>query len=287
MPATGSTVRKVPHWWRLTLPGAAATARRYCGPNCFGYHATWRLFRHAGLKGNPSWHTGFYSRVLDTHHPPTDRPVRILICAASDETMLAVLNRLLHPRRLEVTLVDACRTPLLLAAAYAERHHLTLTTRQAHAPDLPAFTTPFDIAVTDGLLSLLAESGDADALLHHLAGVLRPDGLMLYTTRIAGSDTLEYDRVGRAIQAAATLAWPGTPAQRRDLARRTWQQRSRPNPFTRPDHVSAAFTTHFAQVRLATRTTAHTLAQRLHPATRRGAGSISVGVAATYPRSQP
>jgi SAM-dependent methyltransferase len=286
MPANGSTGRTAAHRWRLTLPGAAATARRYCGPHCFGYHATWRLFRHTGLKGNPRWHTGFYTRALDGHRLPTDRPVRILICAASDETMLAVLARLLHPRRLDVTLVDACRTPLLLAAAYAERHHLTLTTMQAHAPDLPTFDAPFDLAVTDGLLSLLSRPGDSDALLHHLAAVLRPDGLLLYTTRIAGTGTLEYDRVGRAIQAAAALAWRGAPAQRRDLARGTWQQRSRPNPFTRPNDVSAAFTAHFAQVRLTISSTAHTVAQRLHPSRRRGAGSISVGVAAAGPRNR-
>jgi hypothetical protein len=284
MPATDAAMLGAPQWWRLTVPGAAATARRYCGPNCFGYHATWRLFRRAGLKGNPTWYTGFYAQALDAHPLPTGRPVRVLICAASDEAMLAVLGRLLHPRHLEVTLVDACRTPLILAAAYAERHGFSLTTVQGHAPDLPDFDEPFDLVATDGLLSLLARPDDADRLVGYLAAVVRPDGLLLYTTRIAGTDTLEYDRVGRAIQAAAGLAWRGTPAQRRTLVRRSWQQRSRPNPFTRPDDVYAAFAPHFARVRRATRSTAHTVAQRIHPSTRRGTGSISVGVAATGPR---
>ncbi|MEU7906383.1 hypothetical protein [Actinoplanes sp. NPDC049118] len=274
--------------WRLSVPGAALTARHYCQPACFGYHAAWRICRRTGLKGNPRWHVGFYRTALDAHALPAGRLLRVLICAASDETMLAVLARLLPAHRLEVRLVDACRTPLLLAAAYARRHHLTLTTVQAHAPNLPDLDQ-FDLIATDGLLSLLPHRADADALLARLAAALHPDGLLLYTTRLAGTGgVLEYDRAGRALQSAAFRAlWRGPTEQRRKLAEEAWQHRSRPNPFSSMREIAAAFGETFSQVRVHTRTQPATTAQRLHPAARRGATSVSVGVAAAAPRSQP
>ncbi|NJC74093.1 class I SAM-dependent methyltransferase [Planosporangium thailandense] len=278
----------VPDRLVLTLPGAVTAARAHCQPDCFAYHATWRLFRHTGLKGHPGWHAGFYAQALAAHPLPTYRPVRVLICAASDEMMLAVLTRLIGARRLLVTLVDACPTPLRLAAAYAHRHHITLTTVRARAPELPDWHDCFDLVITDGLLSLLPHPHDADALLARLTAALDPDGLLLYTTRIAPTGTLEYDRLGRAIQATtARLAWPGPRNERRSLARTVRTRRSRPSPFNSPDDVHAAFTQHFRDVRLTTRSRPHTLAVRLHPTTRHGAGSISIGVAATHPRSQP
>jgi hypothetical protein len=136
MPAGTLPPLAVPDRLLLTLPGAVAAARAHCEPGCFPYHAAWRLCRRAGLKGHPGWHTGFYAQTLDKHPLPTHRPVRVLICAASDEMMLAVLARLVGARRLLVTLIDACRTPLLLAATYAHHHHhIAVTTVQARAPE--------------------------------------------------------------------------------------------------------------------------------------------------------
>ena len=198
--------------------------------------------------------------------------MRVLICAASDETTLAVLSRLLRPRPITVTLIDACRTPLLLAARYARQHHIDLTTTQVRAPYLPVWDQPFDLAVTDGLLSLLPGPGDAGALLARLAAALRPDGLLLYTTRIAGpAGVLEYDRLGRAVQSlTAAACWPGPAAERRRLAQQVRTRTSRPNPFTTPAAVRDAFTPHFDAVRLFTRTAPHSAALRLHPSHHRG-----------------
>lgn len=276
-------------WWRLMVPGAALTARHHCAPSCLGYHAAWRLCRRAGLKGNPGWHIGFYRTALDGRELPGGRPVRVLICAASDETMLSVLARLLRSHRLDVTLVDACRTPLLLAAAYAHRHRLALSTVQAHVPNLPPDLGQFDLIVTDGLLSLLPQRSAADALLAWLADALHADGLLLYTTRLAGAGgVLEYDRLGCALQsAAAGMLWRGPVPSRRMLARQVWQRRSRPNPFTDIRDIAGVFEAAFAQVRVHTRNRPATLAQRLHPAARRGTGSLSIGVAAEAPRSRP
>src|SRR5690349_551647 len=84
----------------LSLSGALTAARKNCGGGCFAYHATWRLTRLLGLKGNPAWHEGFYRQALtDTGllPPRSGRVVRVLVCASADETMLAVLARILTP----------------------------------------------------------------------------------------------------------------------------------------------------------------------------------------------
>lgn len=268
---------------RLSIAGAVTAARACCPPRCFTYHAAWRLFRHAGLKGNPTWHTGFYATALDQHSLPDHRPVRALICAASDETMLAVLSRLLHPRHVAVTLVDACRTPLLLAATYARQRSIDLTTVHAHAhgPTRPRRT--------------LRPRGDRRAALtaaqprrrrraaRTARRSLHPAGMLLYTTRIAGpTGTLEYDRLGRVIQGATAAAlWPGAAATRRQLAEQARTRIARPNPFKTAADVQAAFVPHFNTVRMFTRTAPHSVALRLHPATYRGTSSISVGITAT------
>ncbi|MFH0246312.1 hypothetical protein ACGRHY_28725 [Streptomyces sp. HK10] len=273
----------------LTLPAVVATARRHCTERCFAYHASWRIFRRAGLKGHPGWHTGFYRRALTTHPLPAHGRVRVLICGASDEAMLATLARLLPPEQLEVHLIDACPTPLHLAAAYARRTGITLTTGLDRAPALTGCAGPYDVIVTDGLLSLLPTPGDRAALLARLADLLAPGGLVLYTARIAGAaGVLEYDRIGRRLQAATARAlWPAPADQRRDLAGQILTRPSRPSPFAAPGQVRAAFTAVFGDVRCCLRRTPPTLALALAPTVRAGQGSACVGIAARAPRSLP
>jgi hypothetical protein len=265
-----------------------AIARRGCAPECFAYHATWRLTRHSGLKGHPGWHTGFYRAALTGHQLPTGKPVRALICGAADETMLAVLTGLLGDT-IDVHLIDACPTPLAINAAYARRRGLTLTAAQATAPALPAPAAPYDLAVTDGLLSLLPAPADRDRLLATLASQLAPGGLLLYTTRIARSGgVLEYDRLGRALHATtARLAWPGPGAQRRRLAGLAWRRTARPSPYASHAELAAAFARPFGTVRVWHRTRPATFALRLHAAALNGGASHTLGIAASDPRVTP
>jgi len=277
---TAALTRLVP----LTLAGAMATARTHCDPACFTYHASWRLFRRTGLKGSPAWHTGFYQRALAEADLPAR--VRVLVCAASDEAMINFMARQLGAQRLEVHLVDACRTPLVLAQAYAKRHRIALTCTRSTAPELEGLQGPFDLIVTDGLMALLPRTADRDALADRLSTLLTPSGTVLYTARIAGpAGVLEFDRIGRIIQgAAARWAWPGPPEQRRALAKATLTRPSRPAPFTSSHAVAQVFTGPFGAVRVLQRTSPGSTAVALHPASRHRRASTSVGVAATRPR---
>ncbi|MEU8040479.1 class I SAM-dependent methyltransferase [Streptosporangium sp. NPDC049078] len=265
----------------LTFGDVWTAARGHCTRGCFGYHSTWRLFRQAGLKGNPRWHEDFYRKALTGR-----RPKRALVCGSSDETMPRLLTELLPDARIVVT--DICRTPLTLVNAWADWCGRNVTTMWAKAPELANVSGPFDMIITDGLLSLLPTPDDWDTALARLANLLTDDGMLLYTTRIAGpAGRLEYDLPGRAVQALATAAgWPGPPGERLRLARQRLRGSSRPAPFTTSTQLRDTFYTEFAQVLLSTHAAAPTLALALHPAFWAGRGSICVGVAATHPRSR-
>jgi SAM-dependent methyltransferase len=253
----------------LTLRGAMATARSNCAPDCFAYHVSWRVFRRLGLKGNPFWHQGFYAAALTTWPRPVGAATRVLICGASDEAMLATINRLFGgspgPSRPTVHMIDACPTPLLLARAYADAHRIALTATVSTAPHLPGVAGRFDVIVTDGLLSLLPEPGDRLALIRRLGDLLAPGGLVLYTTRLAGRrGVLEYDRLGRLLRAAVTAGtWPRSG--RLTLGRRALTGSSRPNPYTSAAHLRAAFDDHFQHVALSMTHRPASRALRVHP----------------------
>jgi 2-polyprenyl-3-methyl-5-hydroxy-6-metoxy-1,4-benzoquinol methylase len=145
--------------------------------------------------------------------PQGDAGARVLICGAADETMLAVVARILGPYMITVHLIDACPTPLRLSTAYARQHAITLTTAQDTAPALASVAGPFDVVVTDGLLSLLPGPADRAATITRLAQLLTHVGLMLCTTRLAAPGrALEYDRFGRILQAGSGDLWSTPPS---------------------------------------------------------------------------
>lgn len=270
---------------QLTIAGSWRMARRHCERDCFCYHAPWRIFRRLGLKGNPSWHVGFYQRALAGRN--SWRPARALVCATSDETMPALVTRLVPGAHLMVA--DACATPLRLVEAWAAQTGTPVATIRSRAPRLDHVEGPFNLIITDGLLSLLATPDDRDRLIARLSGLLTDNGLLLYTTRIAGTagGRLEYDLPGRLLQGLAATTWPGTAREQAQLAIQRWRRSSRPAPYATPDQVGEAFRTAFGTVRVFTRSVPPTLALAAHPAFWTRRGSLCVGIAATHPRSRP
>ncbi|GAA0818200.1 hypothetical protein ACFQVD_12760 [Streptosporangium amethystogenes subsp. fukuiense] len=264
----------------LTVVDAWSMARRSCSRSCFCYHATWRPFRQAGVKSNPRWHLDFYQQGLAGR-----TPARVLVCGSSDETMPQLLTGLLP--RAEVTVADACPTPLRLIDAWADWAGADVVTARSHAPGLVGLSGPFDVIVTDGLLSLLPGTAARDALLARWAELLAGDGVLLYTTRLAGpGGQLEFDKPSRAVQALAAATWPAPPAERVRLARERWQTPSRPAPYKTAGQVADAFRAQFKQVRVFTRAAAPTLTLAAHPAFWAGRGSVCVGVVAALPREE-
>lgn len=250
---------------RLSTRGELSAARRWCQPECFGYHATWRVMRRLGLKANPTWHRDFYTQALTGWQRPPGRPVQVLVCGAADETMLAVLATILGRRDTAWHLVDACRTPIVLAQSYAVRRQLCLTVQFGRAPEI-SLPDRYDIAVTDGLLSMQPDATTRDRIVAWLAEALTPDGLMLYSTRLAApGHPLEYDRLGRLAQSAAAR-WFGPPAPRAQLAPVTRDRLSRPSPYDSAEAVRDTFAAHFTNATVNTVSRGASVALRLHHA---------------------
>ncbi|MEU6718360.1 class I SAM-dependent methyltransferase [Nonomuraea sp. NPDC046802] len=264
----------------LSVSGAWQTARHLCPRGCFAYHATWRLFRQMGLKGSPHWHFDFYQTALASR--PAGQPTRALVCGSSDETMPALLADLMP--ELSIVVADACDTPLHLVSAWAAQSTADVITRRSHAPALKSIDGPFDLIVTDGLLSLLPEAADRDLLIARLASMLADDGLLLYTTRIAGpGGRLEYDLPGRLLQSLAALTWRGHPVERLTIALHRWLRPSRTAAYTGAQQVADAFHAAFGHVDMWVTAVPPSLALAVHPVRWIGRGSLRVGVAATHP----
>jgi hypothetical protein len=261
-------------------------ARRHCRPDCFGYHATWPLVRAAGIKASPSWHRDFYRSELSAAGLATGtNRVRILIAGTADHTLTRVLAELIDPHRLDLTVIDRCPTPLKSTGRLAlDLGVPALRLETASIPEFPTVIPAVDVAVTDGLLSLLPDETRRRATLAWLAASLKPSGTLLYTTRLtADAEPLDFDRLGRAIQTAAALTWPRREPRRRSLALTTWRRPARAAPYTDAGQLHDEISREFGHVQIHADPEPPTPALR-HTRRTRGAPNFIVRAAATNPR---
>jgi hypothetical protein len=262
-------------------------ARRSCQPGCFAYHASWPLVRAAGLKASPRWHSDFYrTQLAKAGLLQPNGPLRVLIAGAADHTVLQVLTQLVDPTRLHVTLVDRCATPLKVATRWATRHDVTLNTHNGEIQHLPAPHTAYDVALTDGLLSLLPSAEQRHQALDQLASAIAPDGLFLYTTRLTVSARpLEYDLLGRILQSLAATTWPHDSPTRAQLAVDRWHRPARSTPYATAQQLHDDLSTHFTHVHITTNDQPANTAQRLHPNRQRGIPSTILRAVAGQPKA--
>ncbi|MCW2904028.1 MAG: hypothetical protein JWO67_6293, partial [Streptosporangiaceae bacterium] len=273
----GSVLRSV-----LTTPGTIRAARAHCQPQCFGEHASQRLLRGIGVREDPAWYAGFYRRALHRSELPTSRPIRALICGATDESILAMLAGLLGPDRLDAYQVDSCGTPLYLTAAFADRCGIAFACEQ-----LSSVTSvsegPYDLVAMDGL-PRIPHWSDRAALVSRLAAVLAPGGLVLSTVQIPASG--EEERLVRLVEAAVVrAAWPGSRQVRHDLAQAVLVRPQLPNPFPDGAAVRQAFSDAFSDIRLYARRRSLSPAGPVGTAGFRAQGGVLVGIVARSSRS--
>lgn len=256
-------------------------ARQTCEPGCYGYHATWPLLRRLGLKASPLWHADLYQEHLtdlgDQHRP------RILVAGAADHMAVKTLSQVLDSRWVYIEVVDRCTTPLATIDRWFGVDHLTF---HQGIEDLDLGELLYEAVVCDGLLSLLPDDAARHQVLSRLAAVLRPTGRLIYTTRLSvDGRPLEYDLVGRLVQAAASLTWRRRPpTRRRQVALDRWRSPARSAPYITVARLRSDLEQHFADVEIDVDTRPPTRALRLHPRHLvRGAASSVVRVTATAP----
>jgi SAM-dependent methyltransferase len=166
-----------------SAPLARHLARSACSPECEPYHGLIQHLRVLGVVAAPDRHAEFYGQALGA--VAADGGTRVLIAGAADYGMVAqVLTAFAaagsHP---QITLIDRCRTPLLLSTWFAAERGVRIATAVADAeryvPD-----EPVDAVITDSLLTLLGPDGRERALgAWHDA--LRPGGRVVTVLRIA------------------------------------------------------------------------------------------------------
>ena len=135
---------------------AMELAPRSCGANpvtgqpCAWYHGTWQALRLLGLVAGPDLDEPFLGQALRELAGAGHRP-RILICAAADYALAAHVFAALPANDPQVTVIDACDTPLHFNRWYAERMSLHVETRKV---DLFSYSPEdaFDVILAHSLL---------------------------------------------------------------------------------------------------------------------------------------
>jgi SAM-dependent methyltransferase len=163
----------------LSAPLARQLASRLCrknpetGESCEWDHGFWQYLRILGLVATPKRHADFYREAFEQLIDSSSRP-RILISGATDYGMLALVLAAFRGRGIEpqVTVVDACETPLALNRWFAERESVEI---QTHCSDMLSYTSdvPFDLICTHAFFSYFSPP-QRPALLANWHTLLRP-----------------------------------------------------------------------------------------------------------------
>jgi 2-polyprenyl-3-methyl-5-hydroxy-6-metoxy-1,4-benzoquinol methylase len=166
-------------------------ARQHCSPECYPYHAAWKVFCRLNIKSQPRWHAGFYTRALDRLHL-LHQDTTALICGAAADSMLATLAELV--RLTSVRIIDKCESPLVMSRAYAARAGIKCVYERILAQDLDPEPDTYDLVISDGLLSLVGSAQARAEVIGRIYRCLKPGGGFIYSTRLTKPRTnLEYD----------------------------------------------------------------------------------------------
>ena len=148
---------------------------------CVWYHRVWQYLRLMRLITSIRVNTDF---LVETFRDLANdgRHGGVLISGTADYGMLAHLHFAYRDRRLDVTVLDLCDTPLLLNSWYANRYGLDVTTARADILEHSA-EQPFDVICTHNLLGRF-DRDSRRTLVARWRSLLRPGGVVVTTQRV-------------------------------------------------------------------------------------------------------
>ena len=149
--------------------------------NCAWYHGVWQYLRLCDKASTPTWHFDFYveelSRILKDNSS-------ILISSAADYSTLATVVEVLRELQLEasITVVDICKTPLILNQWYAEEvnYPVDILHRDIRKLNL---TNAYDLIITDAFLTRFNKF-EKDIVLKQWNKALKSNGYVITTVRV-------------------------------------------------------------------------------------------------------
>jgi hypothetical protein len=188
-----------------SAPLARSLAARHCPTDgsategCGWYHGLWQDLRLMELAADPRYQAEFFRRALAEAAGGRVRP-RVLVCGSADYSLLA--HVLWAGQRSgftpEVTVLDACETPLELNRWYAGRAGTTITTVRGdaltHVPD-----APFDVICSHSFLGQF-DSATRALIVDRWRDQLAPGGSAITAQRLRAttSDEKQYFSESRA-----------------------------------------------------------------------------------------
>lgn len=183
--------------------------------NCSWYHGAWQYLRLLDVVSAPTWHDSFYRKELEhaAHSYPSPR---VLVCGVADYSMLYYVLEEFTSKRVDITVLDLCKTPLELCqwCAWNQKRNI-----QVVQGDLLAHAGNYDVIVTDAFLTRF-DSTSKKQVIEKWRQLLAPGGTLITTVRIAngsegktvstGEQVNEF--TGRALDASGALsAFPTSP----------------------------------------------------------------------------
>jgi Methyltransferase domain len=220
---------------------AFGLAERHCGA-CRPMHSLWPYLRLArastGAEGARSHLDPVLARAF------ADGRRKVLIAGSCDTGVLALTARAGVGFALDLTVLDACATPLALCSRFAAASSLPLATLQVDLQQLDV-ASGFDLVLVHGTLHFVPRERQADVVVR-LGRALHPHGLLvlLYNTSppLAGELSRESRQSysGMVIDELARLDVPlpeSAESFRARLDAHARNREQREGAFAAPNHV--------------------------------------------------
>lgn len=216
---------------------------RLCG-NCRDLHAVWPFLRLARASTRVKNGKSVLDQVLA--ELIGEGRQRVLVGGARDSGILALVARAAADRKIDISVIDICMTPLELCRRFAERWSLQIETACEDLAHLER-EREFDIVLIDGTLSYLPQHQHEQAL-HCIAHSLRQNGrlVLLFKTgeplpgALAAQHSEGYSRwlIGELNRVRVPLPEPDDVFAAR-LRADTQGRMARDCAFTSPEQVDA------------------------------------------------
>ena len=171
----------------------SALAPQFC-PGCADYHIRVALHRYARTRAildRPEL-IRLVSKVIADEAARTERTIEIVIAGSADTAMLATAAHAAAMlgaetlKRCRFTVIDRCRTPLLVCEEFAAQHRITF---RAHHGDVMSAVPPgaADMIITHSVFRFIPHA-DQPAVLRRLGSWLTKDGRLVLSNRILFDD---------------------------------------------------------------------------------------------------
>lgn len=112
---------------QMAIAAKECTASYVDAESCRWYHSSWPILRALNVVSTPNWHGDFYTKSISNYAKKNNKPLRILISASADATILEHLESAIGDLSKSVIwLIDLCPTPLEIGRLYTKLRNVTI-----------------------------------------------------------------------------------------------------------------------------------------------------------------